>query len=170
MQNEVGALTRLTCLFSTRGYNIESLNVAPTEDPAISRLTLVTRGSDAAIEQITKQISKLIDVVDMHDMTLGDHFERELVLVKIVDSADAQPALVEFCNDKGARVLDSNPKALTIEFAGSTASVDDFVGALSKRGNIGAMVRSGSLGISRGERVLEGESIALANVVVETGG
>lgn len=168
MQNEVGALTRLTCLFSTRGYNIESLNVAATEDPTISRLTLVTRGSDAALEQITKQISKLIDVLDMHDMTLGDHFERELVLLKILDSADKHEALTSLCAGAGARVLDDNPSAFTIEFAGSTADVDAFVADLAKRGIIGAMVRSGSLGISRGERVLEGESLPQINAELGT--
>ena len=129
MQNEVGALTRLTGLFSTRGYNIESLNVAPTEDPAISRLTLVTTGSDAALSQIAKQVSKLVDVVDMHDMTLGDHFERELALLKLV--AGNARALAEWC--------------------------DQFVAAIGRQADIIALVRSGSLGISRGERVFAGQ-------------
>ncbi|MEM7764106.1 MAG: acetolactate synthase small subunit [Pseudomonadota bacterium] len=165
MQNEVGVLTRLTGLFSTRGYNIESLNVAPTEDPAISRLTLVTSGSDAALEQITKQIGKQVDVVDMLDMTLGDHFERELVLVKLLESRVDVSELVTHCTASNARVLDDNPNAFTVEFAGSTADVDAFVATLRAKGSIGAMVRSGSLGISRGDRVLEGESLPDAGVI-----
>src|SRR3546814_1575739 len=83
LQNEVGALTRMTGLFSTRGYNIDSLNVAPTDNPAVSRVSLVISGSDAAIAQLNTQLAKLVDVVNIHDMTLGDHFERELVIVKL---------------------------------------------------------------------------------------
>ena len=162
MQNEVGALTRLTCLFSTRGYNIESLNVAPTEDPAISRLTLVTTGSDAALEQIAKQVGKLIDIVDMHDMTLGDHFERELALIKLRAGDGDHAALLKYCENCGASILDDSVAAFTIEYAGATADVDQFVSGLARRGKIVALVRSGSLGISRGERVLAGEQMALA--------
>ena len=83
LQNEVGALTRMTGMFSSRGYNIDSLNVAPTDDPTVSRVTLVTTVSDSAIAQLNAQLAKLIDVVNIHDMTLGDHFERELVIVKV---------------------------------------------------------------------------------------
>ncbi len=83
LQNEVGALTRMTGLFSTRGYNIDSLNVAPTDNPAVSRVTLVIEGSDAAIAQLNTQLAKLVDVVNIHDMTLGEHFERELAIVKL---------------------------------------------------------------------------------------
>ncbi|MEO0574570.1 MAG: acetolactate synthase small subunit [Pseudomonadota bacterium] len=157
MQNEVGALTRLTCLFSTRGYNIESLNVAPTDDPLISRLTVVTTGSDAAIDQITKQMSKQIDVVDMIDMTLGDHFERELALIKLRVPADTNDAVAAFCQTRDARVLDDTCAAFTVEFAGSTAEVDALVAELQQRADVLALVRSGSLGISRGARVLAGE-------------
>ena len=83
LQNEVGALTRMTGMFSSRGYNIDSLNVAPTDDPTVSRVTIVVSGSDAAIGQLNSQLAKLVDVVNIHDMTLGDHFERELAIVKI---------------------------------------------------------------------------------------
>ena len=83
LQNEVGALTRMTGLFSTRGYNIDTLNVAPTQDETVSRVTLVVSGSDAAIAQLNTQLAKLVDVVNIHDMTLGEHFERELVIVKL---------------------------------------------------------------------------------------
>ncbi|MEM6809750.1 MAG: acetolactate synthase small subunit [Pseudomonadota bacterium] len=159
MQNEVGALTRLTGLFSTRGYNIESLNVAPTEDPLISRLTLVTSGSDAALAQIAKQLNKLVDVVDMHDMTLGDHFERELALLKLV--VRNTRTLSEWCVSHGAAVLDDSAKSFTVEYAGGTADVDQFVAAIGRHGEVIVLVRSGSLGISRGERVLAGEVRAL---------
>ena len=157
MQNEVGALTRLTCLFSTRGYNIESLNVAPTEDPAISRLTLVTSGSDAALEQIARQISKLVDIVDLHDMTLGDHFERELALIKLRVPIAAIEQAQSHCIEQGARVLDEHPGAFTVEYAGATAEVDRFVASLAGFGAIMALVRSGSLGISRGPAILASE-------------
>ncbi|MEM8546682.1 MAG: acetolactate synthase small subunit [Pseudomonadota bacterium] len=166
MQNEVGALTRLTCLFSTRGYNIESLNVAPTEDPTISRLTVTTRGSDAAIDQIAKQMAKQIDVVDMYDMTLGDHFERELALIKLSRSAPDLASVQAYCEQHGAVVLDPSPASFTIEFAGATADVDAFVAGLQAHSDIVALVRSGALGISRGARVLAGEvtpAVALRN-------
>ncbi|MEM7610437.1 MAG: acetolactate synthase small subunit [Pseudomonadota bacterium] len=169
IQNEVGALTRLTCLFSTRGYNIESLNVAPTEDPSISRLTLVTTGSDAALEQIAKQIGKLIDVVDMYDMTLGDHFERELALIKLHVASGDGDALNEYCAQCGANVLDDSDRSFTVEYAGSTADVDQFVAGLERRSDIVALVRSGSLGISRGERVLVGEATPAVAQRVEAG-
>lgn len=170
MQNEVGALTRLTCLFSTRGYNIESLNVAATTDPSISRLTLVTTGSDAALEQITRQISKLIDIVDIHDMTLGDHFERELVLIKLANSDQDHEALIALCEQHDARILDDNPAAFIIEYAASTADVDRFVDVLAQRADLAAMVRSGSLGISRGARVLTGEALPIEALMAEAGG
>src|SRR5210317_130432 len=83
LENEVGALTRMTGMFSSRGYNIDSLNVAPTNDPAVSRVTLVVSGSDAAIAQLNTQLAKLVDVVNIHDMTLGEHFERELAIIKL---------------------------------------------------------------------------------------
>ena len=159
VQNEVGVLTRLTGMFSTRGYNIESLNVAPTEDPAISRLTVVTSGSDSALEQISRQICKLIDVVDLHDMTLGDHFERELALIKLRVTVSSLDTVSAFCVDAGARVLDEHPGAFTIEYANATAKVDRFVAELLNHGTIVALVRSGSLGISRGATVLAGEAM-----------
>lgn len=162
LQNEVGALTRLTCLFSTRGYNIESLNVAPTEDPAISRLTLVTSGSDAALEQIAKQMNKIVDVVDMHDMTLGEHFERELALIKLRGSEQQCLEIGALCREFGARVIDERPLAFTIEFAGSARDVDQLVARIEKMGEVIALVRSGTVGISRGERVLAAESLPVA--------
>ena len=159
MQNEVGALTRLTGLFSTRGYNIESLNVAPTEDPLISRLTLVTRGSDAALEQIAKQISKLVDVVNLHDMTLGEHFERELALIKLRVPRDQVDSLQRQCERYGARLLDDRADSLTIEYAGATAEVDAFVATVTEHCEVIALVRSGTVGVSRGAQVLAAETV-----------
>lgn len=157
MQNEPGALTRLTCLFSTRGYNIESLNVAPTEDAGISRLTVTTTGSDAAIDQIAKQIAKQIDVIDMYDMTLGDHFEREIALVKLSRRVPDIAAVQRFCNEHGASILDDSPASFTMELASSTAAVDRFIQGLESFCEIVALVRSGAVGISRGATVMEGE-------------
>ncbi|MEL6368841.1 MAG: acetolactate synthase small subunit [Pseudomonadota bacterium] len=167
VQNEVGALTRLTGLFSTRGYNIQSLNVAPTEDPAISRLTVVTSGSDAALEQIARQINKLVDVVDLHDMTLGDHFERELALIKLRVPMRDIDTVTKHCQSSGARVLDQHPGAFTVEYANATADVDRFVAGLTEYGTIVALVRSGSLGISRGATVLAGEAMPDIAVLAE---
>ncbi len=108
------------------------------------------------MDQIAKQIGKLIDVVDMHDMTLGDHFERELALIKLYsDKADTDD-LKQFCEQCGASVLDDSSRSFTVEYAGSTADVDQFVSGLERRSVIVALVSSGSLGISRGERVLAG--------------
>jgi len=114
MSNEAGALARVVALFSTRGYNIESLNVAPTEDHEISRLTLVTRGSDEIIEQINNQLLKLVDVVNTADMTMDDHIERELLLMKIKIQAGAEKFLPRLIEAAGARVLDDSPETYTL--------------------------------------------------------
>jgi acetolactate synthase-1/3 small subunit len=105
LQNEVGALTRVAGLFSTRGYNIESLSVAPTDDPTVSRLTLVTTGNDAVIQQISNQLLKLVDVVDVEDVTREEHFERELLLIKVKAKATQVGALWSASQRAGGRVL-----------------------------------------------------------------
>ena len=158
MQNEAGALARVVALFSTRGYNIESLSVAPTEDIEISRLTLVTRGSDAVIEQINNQLLKLVDVVNTADMTRDDHIERELLLMKVkVDAGAAQslPALIEAA---GARVLDDSPENYTLELTGANNRMDDFISQVADCAEVLAVVRSGAMAIARGEKVLSAES------------
>src|SRR5210317_2322612 len=115
LQNEVGALTRLTGMFSTRGYNIETLNVAPTYDPRVSRVTLVVTGSDSAIAQLNAQLAKLVDVVNIHDMTLGEHFERELAIVKVkLGTGDLKKA-VEVARRFDAEMLDEDTKSCTID-------------------------------------------------------
>jgi acetolactate synthase-1/3 small subunit len=153
LENEVGALTRMTGMFSSRGYNIESLNVAPTNDPAVSRVTLVVSGSDAAIAQLNSQLAKLVDVVNIHDMTLGDHFERELAIVKLkLDGSER--AARELAERFGAVVLDDASTSFTLQLTGRIDEVDAFVEAAGKAGEIAAVARSGSVAVSKGEVTL----------------
>ena len=154
LQNEAGALSQVAGLFSTRGYNIESLSVAPTEDPLLSRLTLVTIGSDQVIQQINKQLFKLIDVVNIADMTMGDHIERELILLKVSLHDRNDGAVRDLIKAEGARVLDDTPANFTVELTGTGARVDDFIDQLGGHADILAVVRSGPMAISRGETVL----------------
>ena len=154
LQNEAGALTRVTSLFSSRGYNIESLSVAPTEDPQVSRLTMVSSGSDAVIDQINKQLFKLVDVVNIADMTMGEHIERELLLMKVCLNDGANVA--DTISAAGARVLDDSPANFTVELTGTGVQIDDFMNTLGSRSEILAVVRSGSMAIARGTTVLSG--------------
>ena len=152
LQNEAGALTRVTSLFSTRGYNIESLSVAPTEDPLVSRLTMVAKGSDGVIDQINKQLFKLVDVVNIADMTLGEHIERELLLMKVRLHEGAN--IADIVSAAGARVLDDSPANFTLELTGTGVQIDDFMHTLGTRSEILAVVRSGAMAIARGDTVL----------------
>ena len=154
LQNEAGALSRVAGLFSTRGYNIESLSVAPTEDPMLSRLTLVTIGSDQVIQQINKQLFKLVDVVNIADMTMGDHIERELILLKASLHKGNDSAVRKLIKAEAARVLDDAPANFTVELTGTGNRVDDFIDQLGAYSDILAVVRSGPIAISRGETVL----------------
>jgi len=154
LQNEAGALARVASMFSTRGYNIESLSVAPTESPEVSRLTLVTIGSDQVISQINKQLLKMVDVVNMADMTLGDHIERELALVKLRLDPDQVADMRKLCEQQGGRMLDDSADNFTMELTGAANLVDDFIDRLVGRAEILAVVRSGPLAISRGQQVL----------------
>ena len=113
LQNEVGALTRMTGLFSTRGYNIESLNVAPTEDKNLSRVTLVISGSNDAIEQLNSQLSKLVDVVGINNMSFGEHFERELLIIKVKIEAKSSNKIQELSENFNAEILDRSPNSFT---------------------------------------------------------
>lgn len=157
MQNEAGALARVAALFSSRGYNIESLSVAPTEDSHISRLTLVTRGSDDIIEQINKQLLKLVDVVNTADMTMDDHIERELLLMKVKVLKQEKQTLPELINAVGARVLDDCPETYTLELTGANTLMDDFISRVGECAEILAVVRSGAMAIARGQKVLSTE-------------
>lgn len=154
LQNEAGALARVAALFSTRGYNIESLNVAPTEHPEISRLTLVTTGSDEVIDQINKQLLKLVDVVNTADMTMDDHIERELLLMKVRVNAGAEGEVAQIVKAAGGRVLDDSPDTYTVELTGANERMDDFIARLGACSDILAVVRSGAMAIARGHNVL----------------
>jgi len=157
MQNEAGALARVVSLFSSRGYNIESLSVAPTDDAEVSRLTLVTRGSNEVIEQINNQLLKLVDVVNTADMTRDDHIERELLLMKVKVRLDAEQPLSELIKLTGARVLDSCLDTYTLELTGANNRMDDFITRVGECAEILAVVRSGAMAIARGEKVLSTE-------------
>ena len=153
MENEPGALSRVVGLFSQRGYNIESLTVAATEDPTLSRMTVTTKGDDTVIEQITKQLNKLIDVVKLVDLTEGAHIERELILIKI-KATGAQRAEVKRTSDifRG-HIVDVTPSMYTVQLTGSSDKLDAFIEAIGTQAIL-EVVRSGVSGIARGERVL----------------
>ncbi len=154
LQNEAGALARVAALFSSRGYNIESLSVAPTNDVTVSRLTLVTTGSEAVIEQINKQVLKLVDVVDTVDMTISDHIERELLMIKFSIEKKDEAQLTALIKKAHARVLDDNPETYTLELTGASRHMDEFIAKVSDFADIIAVVRSGAMAISRGKKVL----------------
>jgi len=149
LQNEAGALTRVTGLISTRGYNIESLSVAPTLDPTVSRVTLVTVGSDAVIAQINAQLSKLIDVVAVDDLTSGNHLARELLLLKLEIEPERSAALEELVREHGGRVLAVDPASFIVELTGTELDIGEFLAEAGAYGTILEVVRSGVLGISR---------------------
>ena len=154
MENESGALSRVAGLFSARGYNIESLTVAPTEDASLSRMTIVTRGSEEIIEQITKQLNKLIDVVKLADITEGAHIERELMLIK-VKATDLQlrAEMKRLTDIFRGRIIDVSEDTYIIELTGTSDKLDAFIEALGAA-NIIETVRSGVTGIARGTRSL----------------
>jgi len=153
MENESGALSRVSGLFSARGYNIESLTVAPTEDATLSRMTIVTRGSDDVIEQITKQLNKLVDIVKVQDLTDGSHIERELMLVKVRASGEMREEMKRMADIFRGRIIDVTEKSYTIELTGDQGKNDAFLEAID-RSAILETVRTGACGIGRGERIL----------------
>jgi acetolactate synthase-1/3 small subunit len=152
LQNEAGALTRVTSMFSSRGYNIESLSVAPTENAEVSRLTMVTSGSNEVIDQINKQLFKLVDVVRITDMTMNEHFERELLLMKV--KLDPAANVADIVSSAGAQVLDPTRETYTVQLTGKGVQIDDFMHTLGAQGETLAVVRSGSMAIGRGSNVL----------------
>jgi acetolactate synthase I/III small subunit len=154
LQNEVGALTRVASLFSTRGYNIESLNVAPTDDPTVSRLTVVTSGSEAVVQQIVNQSLKLIDVVNVDDLTKDQHIERELLLIKLRSPASQMENLSAAIKKAGARVLSDEAESFTVELTDSEAQINRFIAEVGSFGEVLEVVRSGALAISRGATTL----------------
>lgn len=154
MENEAGALSRVAGLFSARGYNIESLTVAPTEDATLSRMTIVTHGSDAVIEQITKQLNKLIDVAAVMDLSEGEHLERELMLVKVRAMGEAREELKRMADIFRGRILDVSDHTYTIELTGTRAKLDSFLQSI-EHDLILETVRTGASGIGRGDRILK---------------
>ena len=153
MENEAGALSRVIGLFAQRNYNIESLTVAPTEDVTLSRLTLTTFAGDQQVEQITKQLNKLIEVVKLVDLTEGDHIERELMLIKL-KATGAQRAEIKRTSDifRG-QIIDVTLSAYTIQLTGTSEKLDAFLRAIPET-SVLEVVRSGVSGISKGEKVL----------------
>ncbi|MBV1916332.1 MAG: acetolactate synthase small subunit [Pseudomonadales bacterium] len=153
LENEAGALSRVVGLFSQRNYNIETLTVAPTEDPSLSRLTLTTNGDDRMIEQITKQLNKLIEVVKLVDLSEGDHIERDLMLIK-VKASDGQRAEIKRCADifRG-QIVDVTSSIYTVQLVGASSKLDAFIDAVGDA-NVLETVRTGVSGLARGEKVL----------------
>lgn len=154
LENEPGALSRVVGLFSARGYNIETLTVAPTEDPTLSRMTIVTIGSDEVIEQITKHLNRLVDVVKVVDLSEGPHVERELMLIKVRAIGKERDEMKRMAEIFRGRIIDVTDKTYTIELTGVQDKIAAFIDALD-RSSILETVRTGVSGIGRGERVLK---------------
>jgi acetolactate synthase-1/3 small subunit len=154
IENESGALSRVSGLFSARGYNIESLTVAPTEDPSLSRMTIVSIGSDDVIEQITKQLNKLIDVVKVVDLSEAAHIERELMLVKVRATGKDREEMKRVADIFRGRIIDVTESSYVIELTGNTAKMSAFLDAIDSS-LILETVRTGVCGIGRGDRILK---------------
>ncbi len=154
LQNEVGALTRVAGLFSTRGYNIESLNVAPTDDPTVSRLTLVTTGTGAVVSQIVNQSLKLVDVVNVDDVTRDQHVERELLLIKLRLGSSQLGAVRAAIERAGGRILSDDVESFLIELTDSESQISRFIAHMAQFGEVLEVVRSGALAVLRGSQTL----------------
>ena len=162
IENEAGALSRVSGLFSARGYNIESLTVAPTEDGSLSRMTIISTGSDDIIEQITKQLNKLIEVVKVVDLSEAEHIERELMLIKVRAGQKEREDMKRMADIFRGRIIDVSDNTYTIELTGDGRKLDAFIEALEpgsimetvRTGSIMETVRTGASGIGRGNRVL----------------
>jgi acetolactate synthase-1/3 small subunit len=153
MENHAGALSRVAGLFSARAFNIESLTVAPTEEPTVSRLTLVTAGSDQIVEQIVKQLNKLIDVIKLIDLSEGDHIERELMLIKVLARDGGREEVKRLTDIFRGRIIDVTDTTYVIELTGTSQKLDAFIQALDQS-LIMEVVRTGVSGIARGTRAL----------------
>lgn len=153
LENEPGALSRVIGLFSQRNYNIESLTVAPTEDPTLSRLTLTTAGKEDVIEQITKNLNKLIEVVKLVDLSESAHIERELMLIKIKASGAQRAEIKRTADIFRGQIVDVSPSLYTVQLAGTTDKLDSFIQAIGPA-SILEVVRSGVTGIARGDKIL----------------
>ena len=154
LQNESGALNRVAGLFTNRGFNIESLSVAATDDPTVSRITLVTQGSDQVVHQIVSQLNKLIDVVNVDDMTRGEHVERELALVKVKVRGDRRAAAVAAVQQAGGKLLGTSGDLIIAELTANESEVTAFIGEIAAKGDLVEVVRSGALALARDGRTL----------------
>ena len=153
MENESGALSRVAGLFSARGYNIESLTVAPTEDPSLSRMTLVTRGDEAIIEQITKQLNKLIEVVKLLDLSEGAHIEREMMLIKLKAEKTQRDEVKRLVDIFRGKIIDVTETSYIVEMTGNASKLDGFIDAVNEE-IIVEVIRTGPSGIARGPKGL----------------
>lgn len=151
VENEFGVLPRVSGLFSGRGFNIDSLSVAPTIDPTISRMTIVTRGDDRILEQVTKQLNKLIDVIKVIDFTDQDYVEREMVMVKVTAEAETRAEVLRIADIFRAQVVDVTPRSYTLEVTGAPEKLDAFIELLRPLG-LKELVRSGPIVIGRGAK------------------
>src|SRR5688572_18809742 len=148
VENKFGVLTRVAGLFSGRGYNIDSLNVGPTHDPSASRMTIVTRGDDATVEQIVKQLNKLPDVIKVQDFRDGEYVDRELVLIKVTVDAKARAEVMQITDIFRAKIVDVQPKSLTIEITGNESKVEKFISLMNTFG-ITDLTRTGKAALPR---------------------
>ena len=148
VENKFGALTRIAGLFSGRGYNIDTLNVGPTEDPATSRMTIVTHGDEATLEQIVKQLEKLVDVLEVQDFREGEYIDRELILVKVSVDAKSRAEVMQITDIFRAKIVDVQPKTLTIEITGNESKVEKFLD-LMKTFGVTALTRTGKVALPR---------------------
>ena len=148
VENKFGVLTRVAGLFSGRGYNIDSLNVAPTQDPTTSRMTIVTRGDDATVDQIVKQLNKLVNVMNVQDFREGEYVDRELVLAKVRATPQTRSEIMQITEIFRAKVVDISPQSLTLEATGSQQKVDAFI-KMMKPFQIMEMARTGRVALKR---------------------
>lgn len=153
IENEAGALSRVVGLFSARDFNIESLTVAPTEDASLSRITLVTEGSDRIVEQIVKQLNKLIDVIKLVDLSDSQHVERELMLVKLNANGNERAEIIQIADVFRCRVLDVSNNSMTIEATGRSSKLDALLKTLDQD-KIAEVARTGVCGLARGSKAL----------------
>ena len=148
VENKFGVLTRVAGLFSGRGYNIDTLNVGPTQDPSTSRMTIVTRGDDATLDQIVKQLHKLVEVLHVHDFRDGEYIDRELVLVKVAVDSQSRAEVMQITDIFRAKIVDVQPKSLTIEITGNESKVEKFL-ELMKTFGVLDLTRSGKVALPR---------------------
>jgi len=148
VENRFGVLARIAGLFSGRGFNIDTLNVAPTQDPATSRMTIVVKGDDAVLEQVTKQLNKLVDVIEVRDFREGECVDRELVLIKVGVDAKSRPEVMQICDIFRAKIVDVAHKALTVEITGNETKVSAFIELMTSFG-IRDITRTGNVAIPR---------------------